>query len=166
MTAARPCPQPDSPVHSHPSYFSWHALILNYYLRLLLPSSACLSGVPSNPVCSSPLSQSFRVSRPFHFSLFNYPNHMCWGVKLRSYSLGDFLQSPFTCFFLGWNIFIGTLFSKTISLRPFPYMRDQVSYTYVTRCKWEFSLFYSLCSYASNEKTKILDRMAISFSRI
>jgi hypothetical protein len=145
---------------------SRHALILSYYLSLLLPSSVCPSCVPSNPVYSSPLSQSCRVSHPLHFSWFNYPNHICWGVKLRRYSLGDIHQSPFPCFFLGWNIFVGTLFSETLSLRPFPYTKDQVSYTYLSRWKWKFSAFYSLCSYASNGKTKILDRMAISFSRI
>lgn len=145
------------PVHSHSSYF----FKIRFNIKLLSTptssSSVCPSGVPSNR--SSPLSQSCRVFRPFHFSWFNYPNHIWWGVKTRSYSLGDFLYSPFTCFFLGWNIFIGTLFSKILRLCSFHNMRGQASHTYLTRCISEFSVFYSFCSYGSNGKTKILDRM-------
>ena len=95
---------------------------------------------------------------PFHSYWFYYPNHIWWGVKLRSYNLGDFLQSSFMCFFLGWNIFIGHPILQNPTL---PYVWDQVSCTYVTRCRSEFCLLF-LMFVSIHREGKILDRITVT----
>jgi hypothetical protein len=70
------------------------------------------------------------MSSPPHSPWFNHPNNIWWRIhRLWSSSLCNFLHDPSSCL-LGPNIFLNTLFSKTLSLRSSPKVRDQVSHPY------------------------------------
>jgi hypothetical protein len=69
------------------------------------------------------------MSRPLHPPSFNHPNNIRWRIQVMKFIIMQF--SPRSVFSrLGPNILLTPLFSKTLSLRSSPNVRDHVSRPY------------------------------------
>ena len=79
-----------------------------------------------NPVCTTPLTQTWQMSCPPHHSWCDHPNYIWWDRSYSS-SLWSLLQYPYTSSLLGPNIVPITLFPNILSLRSYFGVRDQVS---------------------------------------
>jgi hypothetical protein len=95
---------------------------------------------------------------PAHHNLLGFITRTILGEGYRSfsYSLRCFLHSPVTSPLLGPNILLSTLFSKTLSLRSFLNVSDQVSHPYrevishlTLRLKWTY--FKNTCFLNKNK---------------
>jgi hypothetical protein len=111
------------------------------HLNIILPPTPRSSqwslafGPPNqNHVSTSPLPHAWHMSSPPHPPWFNYPNNIRRRYRSWSSSLCNFLHDPSSSL-LGPNIFLNTLFSKTLSLCSYPKVRDQVSHPYSTTDK-------------------------------
>jgi hypothetical protein len=71
------------------------------------------------------------MSSPPHPPWFNHPNNIQWKIQAVKSSLCSFLHDPSSSL-LGPNIFLNTLFSKTLSLCSSPKVRNQVSHPFST----------------------------------
>jgi hypothetical protein len=87
-----------------------------------------------NLVNTSPLPHACHMFCSPHPPWFNHPNNIRWRIQAVNFIIMQF--SPRSVFsFLGPNIFLNNLFSKTLSLRSSLKMRDQVSHPYSTNDK-------------------------------
>jgi hypothetical protein len=140
-----PCPMRDrsSPCPPPPNPISWLSnLMLSSNLRLYLLSGQFPSGCPPstpNPIRnSSP--HTWHVTRSPHRPWFYHWN-MWWGVQITKTSMHNLLHLPVTSSLLGPNTPLSTLFSNTLSLYSFLYVRDQTLHQHTTRQKskaWHF----------------------------
>jgi hypothetical protein len=73
------------------------------------------------------------MSIPPHHPWFKHPNKIRWRIQAVKFIIMQF--SPWSIFLLGPNIFLKTLFSKTLSLCSSSKVRDQVSHPYSTTGK-------------------------------
>jgi hypothetical protein len=86
-----------------------------------------------NPVYASPLPNICYLLRSSHFSRFDHPNNIGWGVQIiKLLIVYSFLHSPVTSSLSGPNILLNIQFSNTLSLRSSPSMSDQVSHPHTT----------------------------------
>jgi hypothetical protein len=76
-----------------------------------------------NPVCTFSVSHACYMPHRSHCSWFSRPNDTRWGVQIIK------LQSPVTSTLLDPNIFLSTLFSKTLGLCSSLNVREQGSHT-------------------------------------
>jgi len=118
------------PVQSRPPHStSWiPILILSSHLRLGRLSVPFPSSFPTKTsVYTSLISHTYHMPLPTHFSWSDHQNYTWWGVKIISFSLCSFLQSPVTSTLLGPNTFFSILFSKTLILYSSINVRVQAS---------------------------------------
>ena len=116
-----------------PSHFL--KIHLNNILPSMLRSSKlCLSiRLPHhNPVCTSPLHSTIRITCATHHILLDLITQRIFGEKYKSLCslLCSFLHSFVTSSLLGPNILLSTLFSNTLNLHSSLNLNDQVSYPY------------------------------------
>ena len=115
--------QPD-PVHTPTSHF------LQIHLNIMLPSTPGSpsglfpTGFPTKPLYM-PLPSPMCTTCPAHLILLDFITRAILGEEYRlNSSLCSFLHFPVPSFLLGPNIFVNTLFSKT--LQP----------TFLPQCQW------------------------------
>jgi len=142
---------------------SWARLIQSIHHIPLLedpPIYACVFQVNcslrlhQNPVCISPLPHKNYMTRP-SYSSWDRPNNIWRGVQIISSSLSSLFQSPVYSSLLVLDIFLSTLFSKTVCLYSFLSVEDQVSHSYLPtsslQCKslvlwkWKWHLYRDNC---------------------
>ena len=114
-----------------------------------------------NPVCTSSLRHTSYRLHPSHFSWFDHPINIWWGVQV---SLCSLLHSPVTSSLPGPNIFLSTLFSNILSLRSFVSVRDQVSQPHRSTGKISSAAFCKSSSKARKSQRCPLNGL-ISFDR-
>jgi hypothetical protein len=111
-------------------------LMLHFHPRLFLQSNLLLSGFSTKtlfaPVLSLILTTCFA-----HHSLLNLITRIIFGKQYGAWSsfLCSLLHYSLTSFFLGPNILLSTLFSKTFSLYYSPNVGDKLSKPYKTTSK-------------------------------
>jgi len=143
--------------------------LLKIYFSIILPSPVFqvgLSGLPTKTFYATVLSP-IRATCPAHLILLYLVARIKFGEDYRSLrsSLCSFLHSPVTSSFLGPNILLSTMFSKTLSLRSSLSMSDQVSHPYQTTSK--IIVLYILILYVFGWQTgrqKILHRLIVSIT--
>ena len=93
-----PCPEPDQSGPSFPSHF------LTTHLHIILPStsgsskwSLCFNLPHQDPVHTFPRTHLCYMTRPLHFSVFDHPNNIGWGVQITKFLTVYF--SPLPCYF-------------------------------------------------------------------
>jgi hypothetical protein len=133
---------------------------LKVHFSMIFPSrprstkwSPFLRSPHQNPVCTSPVPRTWHMPRPSHYSWFYHKNDILWGVHSINSSLYSLLHSPVTSSLLVPNIFLSTLFSKTLSLRSFLHVREQFPNPHKTTGKI-IILFYSLYFWIATWKSK------------
>ena len=120
-----------------PHHTYWRSiLILSSHLSLGLPSGLFPSDFPTKTLYT-PLLFPIRATCPAHLILLDFNT---WNVLVKQYrslssSLCYFLHSTVTSSFLGPNILLNTLSSKTLGLRSSLHVSDQVSHPYKTTGK-------------------------------
>lgn len=119
---------------SHTSKIRFHITFL-----FTLPSSGWFPSLRfpyPNPVCLSPLLHACYMPRPSQSPLFI--SLMIFGKKYRAsvFSLYCLSHPPNTSSFLGQNILLSSLFSKTLGLLSSLYARDQDSHLFKTQPKY------------------------------
>ena len=109
-------PFPEDPFYYYPPLYSWVSKMVPF--SQVSPPKPCIR-LSSTHTCYMP--------RPSHSSPFYHPK--TFGVQYRSLSssLCSFLHSPVSSSLLGPNILLSTIFSKTLSLRSFLNLSEQVS---------------------------------------
>ena len=134
--ATCPYPDPDQSSKRSPIYF------FNIHFNVIFPSmprsSKCFPFLRFShqiPVCTSPL--FIRATCSAHHSFLDSITLITFGDYYRSWSpsLCSLLHSPVASSLLGPNIFVSTLFSKTLSQCSSLSVRDQVSHPRITTGK-------------------------------
>jgi hypothetical protein len=97
-------------------------LILSSHLRLGLPSGLFPSDFPTKTLYTPVLPHTCYIHRPSHFSRFNHPNNIGWGLQFIKLHLRNFLLSPFT----------SSLRTKCSSQHP---ILEQPQPTFLHRCE-------------------------------
>ena len=67
-----------------------------------------------NPKCTSPVSHTCYMPCSSHYSRFDHLNNIWWAVQVMKLLTGLSPSLPWTASPLGANVFLGTLFSKTL----------------------------------------------------
>jgi hypothetical protein len=120
----------------------WRSILILYSdLRLPLPNRLSLRYPHKNPVCTSPLPLPCHMPLPAHSSWFYHPNNIWWREQIIKLLITQ--CSPLPCYLapLRPNVFLGTLFSNTLSLCSFLSVRDQLSHPYKTTTKLQFCIY-------------------------
>ena len=153
-----------NPVHPPPHPTSWSSiLILSSHLSLGPPSSVFLSGFHAKTLYALFLFHILAACHA-HLILFDLINRIIFGKEYRrvSTSLCSFLHSPVISSLLSPNMFLSTIFSKTLSLRSFLNVSDHVSHPYKTTGKVIFLYIIIFIFLGSKLEDKILHRMIAS----
>ena len=134
VPATCPCPKP---ARSSP-----YPHILKIHLNITLPSkpgspkwSLSLRFPHQNPVYASSLPRKCYMPHLFHFSWFDQPNNVWWGVQISQLLFCSFLHPPVTSSLLDPNILLSTLFSNTLNLHTSLNVSDQVAHPIKTTGK-------------------------------
>ena len=123
-----PYPKPDqSSLCPHPA--SWRSiLILSSHLCLGLPSGLFPTGLPIKTLYTPLLSPVCATSPPIHFSRFDPPNNIWWGVQIIKLLVMYF--PPFPYYLVPLRPKYSSLFLNALSLSSSLNMNDQVSHPY------------------------------------
>lgn len=127
------CLEPDqsSPCQT-PHPISWRpTLILFSHLHLHLPSGLIHSGLPTK-IQHTPSLAQVPATCPAHLTVLDLIAWIKSGEEYRSCSASsfNFLHSLVSSSFLDRNLFLGTLFSHTLSLCSSLVVTDQISHSY------------------------------------
>ena len=135
---------PIQSIYTHP--ISWRSiLILSTHLRLGLHSGLFPSGFPTKTLYTT-LSSPIRATCPAHLILPDFITRTILGEVYKSFSssLCSLLHSPVTSSFLGPNILLNTMFSKTFSFLSSRNVSEHVSHPLKQQAKLQFYRSWSL----------------------
>jgi len=99
----------------------------NFSLTLMLPHQ--------NRKLTSPLPHTCCMTVSSHFSWFDHPNNIWWGVQIIKFLVCSLLYYPFTSSHLGPNILLSPPFSNTLNLWSSSTLKGQVAHPHKTTDK-------------------------------